>query len=478
MSTAQAVTSGVSSPSAGARAANSGSVDRGDTSFRETLETASRSGDGHTGDRIGDESAREHKAGSERGGSDRDQAAAAPPDAVRQDVLGAAELAHMLAELGVTPFASGAEAAAAAGQRRSLGSDTTGSAMVEAAPLLPGAVQDENGSLDAEQLRALLKSGAAGLPAAEEDPIALKAKVTRQETHLALGRASSTAVDAAFSDGDAVGLASVAAQAAEDASLPRRATPETQTGAAGASRGSSIAEDWSRGAAFAEPGIGGQDGRQSEGRGSSGAGAQQQGSGAFVAMVAGSMTQAVGAVGEAHDMGFGPDPVSDQIADHVHAELKADGIADGASDGAVKVLELELKPANLGAVTVRLALKDNVISIHIEAQRLDTLAVIEREREALAGALASAGYSVDGITAAPQSDVNRQAVSLVAQGDAGASASQGGPQGQSGQGQGLGSSSGGQGRQSDAGAGAYQAPSGDKDNGGAGIRREAGGIYV
>src|SRR5690606_8241433 len=69
------------------------------------------------------------------------------------------------------------------------------------------------------------------------------------------------------------------------------------------------------------------------------------------------------------------EPVSDQIAAGVRAELRADGIGEPSSDGKVRVLKIELTPANLGTVTVRMELKDNVITLHIETQRSDTLAV-------------------------------------------------------------------------------------------------------
>lgn len=465
MSTAQAVTSGVSSPSAGARSQGSGPADRGDA-FRETLETASRSGGAHKGDRVEGESASDREMHGERGTSDQGR--------------GADELAQMLAELGAAPV-SGASVGGAgmAVPQSGAGYAEARGGQDEEMPSMPGIVQDGESPLDTEQLHAALKSGAA-LPVAEEAPITVKARVTRQETHLAFGGPSSSAQATANAGEDAESFLSRAAQVTEEGPLARGGVASAQTGAAGTSRGAPIVEDWGRSAAYTEPGIGGQDARQSDGRGSSGAGSQQQGSGAFMAMFAGGPVQAARGVGEADDAAILYDPVSDQIADHVRAELRADGVGEVSSDGVVKVLELELKPANMGAVTVRLALKDNVISIHLEAQRLDTLAVIERERDALAGALASAGYSVDGITAAPQSDANRSVVSLVSQSDAGASASQGGAQGQFGQNQGLGHSSGGQGRSGDTGSRAptYPGSSGDKDNGGAAIRRESGGIYV
>jgi hypothetical protein len=171
--------------------------------------------------------------------------------------------------------------------------------------------------------------------------------------------------------------------------------------------------------------------------------------------------------------------VSEQIAAGVRAELKADGMGEASSDGVLKVLHIELKPANLGSVTVRIALKDNTVSVHLETQRRDTLAAIDRERDALMTALTTAGYSVDGITTAPQSDAARTTGSTSAFMDNGSSASQGGFQGPFSQGQGLGNSSGGQGRQGQAFTDNQPFSGSDsKDNGGTGARRGTDALYV
>ncbi len=137
---------------------------------------------------------------------------------------------------------------------------------------------------------------------------------------------------------------------------------------------------------------------------------------------------------------------AEQISLAVRDELDGEMGEAPSTDGAVKVLHLELKPASLGSVTVRIALKDNVVSLHIEAQRGETLAAIERDREALAGALASAGYSVDAITSAAQSDAGRLGSVISAVGDSGLSASQGGAAGGSWLASQSGGSSSGQGR--------------------------------
>ncbi len=102
---------------------------------------------------------------------------------------------------------------------------------------------------------------------------------------------------------------------------------------------------------------------------------------------------------------------SEQIARRIAAEL-ADPASRPApsassSDGAVKVLHLQLEPANLGSVTVRISLKDNVINLQVEASRHETAFAIEKDRELLSNALKSAGYVVDGISSQPAGDPAR-----------------------------------------------------------------------
>jgi chemotaxis protein MotD len=87
-----------------------------------------------------------------------------------------------------------------------------------------------------------------------------------------------------------------------------------------------------------------------------------------------------------------------QIARSVTAEIADTDQTTSNKDGVLKVLHIELKPQNLGSVSVRMSLKDDVISLHMEASRHETTAAIEKERSALTSALKSAGYVVDEIT--------------------------------------------------------------------------------
>lgn len=142
------------------------------------------------------------------------------------------------------------------------------------------------------------------------------------------------------------------------------------------------------------------------------------------------------------------DSPGEQIFTTVRSELEARSAGETTtSDGPLKVLHLELKPAHLGSVTVRIALRDNVVTLHLEAHRSETLSAIERDRDALAGALASAGYSVEAITSALPSDTGRLPGIAAGSADGSSSAAQGGGQGSFGQAAGNGgANSAGQGR--------------------------------
>jgi chemotaxis protein MotD len=63
----------------------------------------------------------------------------------------------------------------------------------------------------------------------------------------------------------------------------------------------------------------------------------------------------------------------------------------------VKVLVIHLQPADLGTVTVRMALKADVMDVQVEAGRR-TARLIDADRETLAGLLRSAGYHVEALT--------------------------------------------------------------------------------
>lgn len=481
MSAAQALSSGMPPPASPTRSTTGGaSPERGDASFRDTLDTASRSPADTRLQRSTPEGARGRKGSSgEASGDANDESGARSGEAAPlREAAGVAELSLVLARLGGTaPSEDGAGDVASA--IHSVTADAAaGRKADEAGPWRPGQTKGDEVELDGERMRALLDSGLTeSTPLGEQETMTIKAKVSRQETHLALGLRSPDALaNAAAEDAVAAERQALPSQGIEDAARSARASGE---GFAAGSRAEAIAERWGA-SDMADQGAAGQDGRNPEGRGSGGAGAQQQGPGAFAATQAGAILRGADAAGGDADAELGYDPVQEQIAARVRDALGTD--ADGASpDGVVKVLNLELKPANLGSVTVRLALKDNAITIHIEAQRPETLAAIEREREALVGALASAGYAVDAVTAAPLSETSRSAVGFGSHGDsANPSGGQGGPPGQSGQGHGLGGSSSGQGRSGGSGSGnaAHSRVPDGKEADSPGIRTQGGGIYV
>jgi hypothetical protein len=99
-----------------------------------------------------------------------------------------------------------------------------------------------------------------------------------------------------------------------------------------------------------------------------------------------------------------------QVASRIAAEIEGATFGGSALEagndassrsaaGPLKVLHIELEPASLGKVTVRIELKDNVLSLHLEASRRETAIAIEKDQGTLSSALKSAGYLVDGITA-------------------------------------------------------------------------------
>jgi hypothetical protein len=486
MSAAQALSSGPIAPASGARPSSSGGSagESGAPSFRDALETASRSGEPAQESRVASDRTRENgrrrnDAGQDRGG-DRP---GGETDVPRTEPATAAELSAMLVALGAGPGSH----SDAVDFPRSGGSPGVSSGTGDKGGEHAGLSADGGETLDAAQLLALLRSGKAASRDLPADAMTLKVTVTGQETHLALDRTSAetfAALSGAEGAADAITQAAGLSQSADEAARLVRlrdgagAVVEAKSEGGLAPRVAATAEASGQGGstAFADQGIAGQDGRPADGRGASGGGAQQQGSAVFMAL-AGATPQPAGAVGGADGADVAPEPISEQIARHVRAEVKTAGLGE-ASDGVVKVLNLELKPANMGAVTIRIALKDNAIVVHLEAQRSETLQVIERERQALTNALSAAGYSVDGITAAPQSEAGRSLGGAFAGlGNPGSAA----PQGQSsGPGQGLAGSSGGQGGSAETGGGhpSYRPPPDDKDTGGGGLRRGGDGLYV
>lgn len=94
---------------------------------------------------------------------------------------------------------------------------------------------------------------------------------------------------------------------------------------------------------------------------------------------------------------------AEQIANKISEALTSGpaagaDIPGGASGTPVKVLRIQLHPADLGEVTVRLTLRQDGLEVQVEATRHDTVRMVEKNREALSDMLRSAGYSVEALT--------------------------------------------------------------------------------
>lgn len=97
-----------------------------------------------------------------------------------------------------------------------------------------------------------------------------------------------------------------------------------------------------------------------------------------------------------------------QIANRIMQDVKASdptlavqpavAPSEAPAAGPVKVLELKLDPPDLGALTIRLSMKDDTLHLQIEASRHETARLIERDRDVLSGMLRSAGYGGDGLS--------------------------------------------------------------------------------
>jgi chemotaxis protein MotD len=113
--------------------------------------------------------------------------------------------------------------------------------------------------------------------------------------------------------------------------------------------------------------------------------------------------------GEApHSSGAIPTPahqVAAQIVsatDAIKSELAAPpGTLAGmpaAGASVVKVLRIELQPADLGTITIRMSLKDDGLDVRVEAGRYDTARMLQQDQDSLARLLTGAGYRIDGMT--------------------------------------------------------------------------------
>jgi chemotaxis protein MotD len=98
-------------------------------------------------------------------------------------------------------------------------------------------------------------------------------------------------------------------------------------------------------------------------------------------------------------------PPSQQIADRIATEATSapefaerTGVASPMAQGmkpTLKILQIQLQPADLGVVTVRMELKNTELTLHVEADRKETADLIRNDQDTLSNLLRSAGYNVD-----------------------------------------------------------------------------------
>jgi len=97
-----------------------------------------------------------------------------------------------------------------------------------------------------------------------------------------------------------------------------------------------------------------------------------------------------------------------QIADRIAAEISpasghartgpAAALPANSAAQPLKVLTVQLHPAELGVVTIRIALRNDTLELQIETDRHDTARLVHADREALSSQLRSAGYGVETLT--------------------------------------------------------------------------------
>lgn len=99
-----------------------------------------------------------------------------------------------------------------------------------------------------------------------------------------------------------------------------------------------------------------------------------------------------------------------QIAERLAAELGAVETSNTTFDtaslssasvkpqSAVKVLHIQLQPAELGTVTVRMVLTRDALEVQLDVSRQETAQLLQQDREVLSKVLQSTGYVLDGLT--------------------------------------------------------------------------------
>jgi chemotaxis protein MotD len=104
----------------------------------------------------------------------------------------------------------------------------------------------------------------------------------------------------------------------------------------------------------------------------------------------------------------GQPPIAHQAAERIIAELQSlDNTAptdrtqlarQAEAAAPVRTLQIQLQPADLGVLTVKMTLRDQMLDIKLEAVEHRTARILEADREKLTEILRSAGYALDGVT--------------------------------------------------------------------------------
>jgi chemotaxis protein MotD len=315
-----------------------------------------------------------------------------------------------------------------------------------------------------------------------DEPVGISVRVSSRETHF-----PALAMPSQVPELEAPEAANLLARVTADAngreSVPARmAYAEVSEGGATIPGGDDAEQLQTRGSGF----VPGDDAASGEGEddGESGSDRQRRET-STVPIGAQAATQAAGKVsgGETAVSQIAREIVSDLAAERAAASRSV-GTASVSTEaspggGVLKVLEIKLEPETLGTITVKISLKDNVVSLDLSASQAQTALVIEKEREGLSRALKSAGYFVDGITTQTIDSVRGAAGPAVAQasgadGQASQSAS---AQSQSGM-------TGGEGGRNTPGSSAHDeenrvSPNGIvNENAGGGSQITNGGLYV
>ena len=92
-----------------------------------------------------------------------------------------------------------------------------------------------------------------------------------------------------------------------------------------------------------------------------------------------------------------------QIASRITTEISAFEVVDRvqtepnqvAGKSVLKILHIQLQPAELGTVSIRMELREGGLELHVEAAKAETADIIRGDKDTLSNLLRSSGYNVD-----------------------------------------------------------------------------------